>query len=186
MLLRKISDARELLPALWTMGMWRNVLSPQLQNWGDALGLYVRLSDSQDNLYAGGKYRAYFDATYHVAPGRNKEDLAEHLTSMMTNALRPDFTLWKIERFDRNAWGKRFAHLVEPTEEVYFYLLDGREQSKANKILPKLENAVKHFASTGDWLGLYDNKCISCGRDVSWSAYYHSKPCLHCSGRIRE
>jgi len=173
------------------MGIWRKVLPPQLQECGDALGLYVRLSDSQDNIYAGGKYRAYFDATYHFAPRRNQKDLlqeyAEHLSDMMYSALRPDFTLWKIERFDKNVWEKRFAHLVQPSQEVFFYLLGARDQRKANALLPKLENAVKHFISyKGDWIGLHEHKCISCGRDVSWWAYFHSEPCPHCSGKLRD
>jgi hypothetical protein len=185
MLLRRITEVKDILPALWTMVTWRSVLPLQLRSWGDALGLYVRSSDSQDNIWAGGKYRAYFDATYHVAPGRNKEDMAEYLTSRMASALHPDLTLWKIERFDRNVWEKRFAHLVEPTKEVFFYLLECMEQSKTNTLLPKLENAVKHFNSTGDWIGFFNHECISCGRDVSGWDYFHCELCPHCSGTLR-
>ena len=186
MSLRRISEVKDILPALWIMGVWRNVLPLQLRGWGDALGLYVRHSDSLDDLWAGGKYRAYFQATYHFHPSGNDEDYeADKLITVMGDALQGDFTHWKVERFDRNGWEKRFAHLVEPTEEVLSYLPDCMEQSKANTLLPKLENAVKHFNSTGEWIGLHEHKCISCGRDVSWWAYFHSEPCPHCSGKLR-
>ena len=181
MLINKVSSVDELFIALDHIGMWKNHLPVKLRDWVNVLGLHVQRgllfpgTDAQDYLSAGGKFRKYFYATCDY-------DLSdEKHTEVMASAMMGDFSHWKVKKFDQEVWEKRFAHLVEPTCEIVFYLSDEKGQS-----LPKLTDVVNHFKSSGDWLGLYDNKCISCGQSVSWWKYFCYEPCPHCDGKIRD
>lgn len=181
MLVNKVSSVDELFIALDHIGMWKNHLPVKLRDWVNVLGLHVQRgllfpgTDAQDYLSAGGKFRKYFYATCDY-------DLSdEKHTEIMASAITGDFNHWKVKKLDQEVWEKRFAHLVEPTCEIAFYLSDDKGQS-----LPKLMDVVNHFKSTGEWLGLYDNKCISCGQSVLWWDYFCCKPCPHCEGKIRD
>ena len=197
MSVKRISNVDELLPALYFIGMHKNDLPTELRGWVNILDLYVQLryvellATSMDSLIAGGKHRGYFSATCDYPQDRN----GYGKTFLATMA--GDFTSWKIRKFDQQVWEKRFAHLVEPTAEIAWYLsIPDKENpmrtygSKSDiekykiQLLPKLENAVNHFQSTGEWVGLHNHKCINCGKGVSWWIYFHSEPCPYCSGKV--
>jgi len=196
--LRRISEVNELLPVLHFIGSHKNELPAELQGWVNILGLYVQLRDVQllaasvDGLIAGGKHIGYFAATCDY-PSDTKGYGETFLATMFG-----DFTNWKIKKFDRQVWEKRFAHLVEPTAEIAWYLCvpdkDNPMSTYGSKsdvekykiqLLPRLQNAAKHFHSTGEWVGLHDHKCMTCGKGVSWWTYVHSEACPYCSGKVR-
>jgi len=196
--LRTICKVDELLPALYFIGTHKNELPPELRGWVNILDLYVQLrhiellATSADSLAAGGKHIAYFSATCDYP-----QDTKGYGETLVQTVLG-DFTSWKIGRFDERIWQKRFAHLVEPTAEIAWYLcVPDKENpmstygSKSDvekykiQLLPKLQNAAKHFHSTGEWVGLHDHKCLTCGNGVSWWTYFYLEPCPHCSGRVR-
>ena len=195
---KRISKVDELLPALHFIGRHKNELPTELRGWVNILDLYVQLrhveplATSVDSLVAGGKHIGYFSATCDYPQDRN--GYGKTLVATMLG----DFASWKIKKFDQQVWEKRFAHLVEPTAEIAWYLsIPDKENpmrtygSKSDiekykiQLLPKLENAVKHFQSTGEWVGLHNHKCMSCGKGVSWWTYFHSEPCPCCSGKVR-
>jgi len=197
MSVRKISKPEELFPALYEIGNHKNMLPVELRGWMNVLELYVQLrymdllTSSIESLVAGGKYVGYFSATCDYPLDRSGD-------KAMVASVSGDFSKWKIKKFDQQVWEKRFAHLVEPTAEIAWYLSipdkenpmrtygskDDIEKYKM-QLLPKLENAVKHFGSTGEWVGLHENKCMSCGQSVSWFTYRFCEPCPHCSGEVR-
>jgi hypothetical protein len=195
---KRVSKVDELLPALYFIGTHKNELPTELRGWVNILDLYVQLryvellATSFDSLIAGGKHRGYFSATCDYP--QDSSGYGKTLAATMVG----DFTSWKIRKFDQQIWEKRFAHLVEPTAEIAWYLsIPDKEDpmrtydSKSDtekytiQLLPKLENAVKHFQSTGEWVGLHNHKCMSCGKGVSWWTYFHSEPCPYCSGKVR-
>ncbi len=206
MLTRKISNIEELFPALYEIGEHKNWLPIELRGWVNVLGLYVQLRNIQtftttiESLVAGGKYIGYFSATCEYPIDSNmSEAMIDNLSEIMVAPMFGDFTHWKIKKFDQQVWERRFAHLVEPTSEIvwYIFLRDNNNLMKTSgskndidkfktQSLPKLVNAVEHFQSTGEWIGLYENKCMSCGKNVSWWPYSHFEPCPHCSGKIRD
>jgi len=199
MSVKRIRKVDELFPALYFIGEHKNELPTELRGWVNVLGLYVQLryvqllTTSVESLVAGGKYRRYFSATCNYPPDRN--GYGKTLVATMVG----DFTSWKIRKFDQQVWEKRFAHLVEPTAEIAWYLSTPDKEnpmitygSKSDiekykvQLLPKLENAVKHFQSMGEWIGLHNYKCISCDKGVSWWTYIEDELCPHCSGKVRE
>jgi hypothetical protein len=197
-LVRRISEVEELFPALYSIGEYKNQLPMELKGWVNILDLHVQLKYTQlittsiETLVAGGKYVGYFAATCDYLPDRGEAET-------MVNTMFGDFSNWKIKKFDQQVWEKRFAHLVEPTAEIAWYLAvpdktnpmriygDSEDIEKYKRLLlPKLDNAVKHFQATGEWIGLHNHKCMNCGKDISWWAYFHCEPCPHCSGKVRE
>lgn len=195
------SKVEELFPALYEIGEHKNRLPVELRGWVNILGLYVQFwdeypgTDFKESLAAGGKYRKYFYATCYYDLSEGTQELPEKMVS----ASFGDFSQWKIKKFDHQVWEKRFAYLIEPTAEIAWYLSipdkdnpmrtygsKGDVEKYKMQLLPKLDNAIKHFQSTGEWIGLHNHKCMSCGEDVSWWAYFHCEPCPHCSGKLRE
>jgi len=195
---KRISEVDELVPALYFIGTHKNELPAELRGWVNILDLYVQLryvellATAMDSLIAGGKHREYFSATCDYP--QDSKGYAETLVATTFG----DFTSWKIRRFDQRVWEKRFAHLVEPTAEIAWYLcIPDKENpmstygSKSDvekykiQLLPKLQNAAKHFQSTGEWVGLHNHKCMTCGKGVSWWTYFHFEPCPYCSGKVR-
>ncbi len=198
MSVKRISEVKELFPALYEIGNHKNMLPMELRGWVNVLDLYVQLryvqllTSSIESLVVGGKYIGYFSATCDYPLDRNG---AETMIAPMFG----DFSKWKIKKFNQQVWERRFAHLVEPTSEIAWYLsIPDKENpmrtygSKNDvekykiQLLPKLDNAVKHFQSTGEWIGLHNHKCLSCGQGVSWWTYFHCEPCPYCSGKVRE
>jgi len=198
MSVKRISKAEELFPALYEIGSHKNMLPMELRGWVNVLELYVQLRSMQtlttsiESLVAGGKYIGYFSAICDYPLDRSE-------IGTMVDTMFGDFSKWKIKKFDQQVWEKRFVHLVEPTSEIAWYLsIPDKENpmrtygSKSDiekykiQLLPKLDNAVKHFQSTGEWIGLHNHKCMSCGKNVSWWTYFHCEPCPHCSGKVKE
>jgi hypothetical protein len=196
--LRRICKVNELLPALYFIGTHKNELPPELRGWVNILDLYVQLrhiellATSADSLAAGGKHIAYFSATCDYP--QDSKRYAETLVQTTFG----DFTSWKIGRFDERVWEKRFAHLVEPTAEIVWYLCvpdkDNPMSTYGSKsdiqkykiqLLPRLQNAANHFRSAGEWVGLHDHKCMTCGKGVSWWTFFHFEACPYCSGKVR-
>jgi hypothetical protein len=190
----RISKAEELLPSLYEIGTNKNRLPTELRGWVNVLELYVQLqyrdllTTSIESLAAGGKYRKYFAATCDYPADR--VGYGRTLVATMGG----DFTNWKIGKYDQQVWERRFAHLVVPTWEIARYLFtpdvenafrtyDVKEYTA--RWLPKLVNTVNRFNETGDWLGLYDVKCLTCGKDISFWTYVNSEDCPHCSGKVR-
>ncbi len=199
MLVRGISGVNELFPVLYDIGSYRDMLPIELRGWTDALGLNVRLwleypgTDCLESLAAGGRYRKYFYATcyYDLSNEKNMEK--------MTASASGDFSHWEIQRFDKETWVKRFAHLVKPTREIVWYLsIPNKEdlmktygskrdiENFKTESLPRLQNAVRHFNLTGEWCGLHDHKCMSCGQDIYWWTFFYYEPCPYCSNTVRE
>jgi len=198
MSVKRISKPEELFPALYEIGSQKNMLPIELRGWVNILELYVQLRSTQlftasiETLVAGGKYVGYFAATCYLP-------FDDSGNETFVDTMLGDFSKWKVKKFDQQVWEKRFAHLVEPTSEIAWYL---SIPDKANpmriydekadvekcklQLLPNLDNAVKHFQSTGEWIGLHNHSCMSCGKGVSWWAYFHCEPCPHCSGKLRE
>lgn len=193
-----INKVEELFPTLYEIGMHKNELPMELRGWVNILELYVQLRETQllttsiESLVAGGKYIGYFSATCDYSFDDGGKDA-------FANTMLGDFSNWEIKKFNQQVWEKRFAHLVEPTAEIAWYLSipdkdnpmrtygDKNDSEKYKKLLlPKLDNAVRHFKATGEWIGLHNHNCMSCGKDVSWWAYVHCEPCPHCSGKLRE
>ncbi len=196
--MKRISKVEELFPALYEIGSHKNVLPTELRGWVNILGLYVQLREMQtlttsiESLVAGGKYIGYFSAICDYP-------LNHSGTETMVGTMFGDFSKWKIKKFDRQVWQRRFAHLVEPTSEIAWYLsVPDKEDpmrtygSKSDiekykiQLLPSLENAVRRFRLTSDWIGLHNHKCMSCGEGISWWTYFHCEPCPRCSGKVRE
>ncbi len=177
MSVRKISSVDELFPALYHIGKNKNFLPTNLKGWVNVLGLYVQtgLVRRWEYLAAGGKYKRYFYATCEFTLHGNED------SEIMASTITGDFSHWQLKGFDKKIWEERFAHLVEPTCEIVWYLDDKKEQS-----IPKLKKTVNHFKSTGEWISLYDNQCISCGRSVSWWNYFNCNPCPYCGDKIRD
>lgn len=195
MSVRRISKVEELLPALYEIGTNKNELPMELRGWVNVLELYVQLrhtdllASSIETLVAGGKYRRYFAATCDYPPDR--KGYGETLVATMLG----DFTSWKIRKFDQQVWERRFAHLVEPTYEIARYLCipDVENAFRTYDIeeyriqwLPKLVNAADRFKASGEWIGLHNSKCLSCGKGVSFWTYLNSEHCPYCSGKVRE
>ena len=177
MLVSHVSSVGELFPALRHIGTNKNFLPTILRGWVNVLGLYVQtgLIGRREFLAAGGKYKKYFYAICEYTLNGDKD------SGIMASTMTGDFSHWEVKKFDQKVWEKRFAHLVEPTCEIVWYLSNEKEQS-----LPKLTDVANHFNSTGEWLGLYNNQCVSCGQSVSWWNYFCCKPCPHCGGKIRD
>ena len=198
MSVKRISKIEELFPALYEIGKHKKPiwLPTELQGWVNVLGLYVQLRDMQtltasiDSLVAGGKYIGYFSAICSYPLDETETMIAPDFG---------DFSKWKIKKFNQQVWERRFAHLVEPTSEIAWYLSVPDKENPMRtygskndiekykiQLLPKLENAVKHFQLTGEWIGLHEHKCMSCGKNVSWWTYFHCEPCPYCSDKVRE
>ncbi|MFH1381545.1 MAG: hypothetical protein ABIH70_01480 [Chloroflexota bacterium] len=181
MLVGKISDVGELFPALHHIAENKNNLSMQVRGWVNILGLYVQSDlvfvgdEMQVYLAAGGKFRKYFYAVCHYALDGDKD------AEIMASTMMWDFSHWKVKKFNEEVWEKRFAHLVLPTCEIAWCLATEKNYSPR-----KFMDVVNHFKSTGEWLGLYDNKCPSCGQNILWWDYFCCKPCPHCGQKIRE
>ncbi|MBA7562377.1 MAG: hypothetical protein GH159_01060 [Dehalococcoidia bacterium] len=188
----KVSSVDELFPALRHIGTSKNFLPTKLRGWVNILGLYVQtgLVGSREYLAAGGKYKRYFYAICEYTLNGDKD------SEIMASTVTGDFSRWKVKRFDQTVWEKRFAHLVEPTCEIAWYLGDRIHTDESGSVrvekfepeqsLPKLMDTVNRFNSTGEWLGLYHNQCASCGQSVSWWNYFCCKLCPHCGGKIRD
>lgn len=175
MSLKRISKVEELFPALYEIGSKKNMLPMELRGWVNILDLHVQLrnmdllTSSIESLVAGGKYVGYFSATCDYP----HSSAAKAIIAPMFG----DFSNWKIKKFDQQVWERRFAHLVEPMAEIAWYLFipdkenPMRTYGSKNDIakykiqsLPKLENAVKHFQSRGEWVGLHNYRCMNCGQ----------------------
>ncbi len=195
MSVRRISKAEELLPTLYEIGTNKNRLPMELRGWVNVLELYVQLqhtdllTSSIESLVAGGKYRKYFSATCDYPPDRS--GYGRTLVATMVG----DFTSWKIRKFDQQVWERRFANLVEPTYEIarYLYIPDVENAFKIYDVkeytirwLPKLVNTVNLFKETGEWVGLHDCKCLSCGKGISFWIFANSEHCPYCSGKVRD
>jgi len=175
---RKISEINELFPALYHIGSIREDLPEKLKDWVCILGLYVKYGSDigfltySESLIAGEQNKDYFAASCKVSNSKSGD---AHILSIFG-----DFSKWEVKKYDVKEWEKRFAQLVEPTCEIAFFLQDEEMTS-----LAKLKEVVNHFKLTGEWLGLYNEKCESCGKNVNWWSYYNVKPCEHCNGKIR-
>ena len=193
MSVRRVSKVEELLPALHEIGTNKNRLPSGLRGWVDVLELCVDLrytdvlTSSVESLVAGGKYRKYFAATCDYPQDRNG------YSKTLVGTMFGDFTSWKIRKFDERVWERRFAHLVEPTYEIarYLHIPDVDNAFRTYDIeeyrtqwLPKLADAVDHFKASGQWVGLHNFKCSSCGKGVSFWTYLNSEGCPHCSGKV--
>lgn len=191
----RISKVEELLPALYDIGTNKNRLPMEVRGWVNVLDLYVQLrytdllTSSIESLVAGGKYIGYFSATCDYPP-----DNKEYAKTMIAPAFG-DFSNWKIRKFDQQVWERRFAHLVEPTYEIarYLWVPDIENPFRTYDIeeykiqwLPKLVNAVDHFKASGEWVGLHNFKCLTCGKGISFWTYLNSEHCPYCSGKVRE
>ncbi|MFC2027186.1 hypothetical protein ACFLU3_00730 [Chloroflexota bacterium] len=172
MQMRKIDTVEELFPILDRIGDFKNSLHPNLRGWVNSMGLYVQLNiiGTHEHLTAGGKYRKYFHATRDIA----SEGALEAMFS-------DDISQWKLKNYDWQTWDKRFVHLVEPTFEIAFVLARDGEQS-----LPKIVGTVDHFKSTGEWLGIYPNQCISCGESISYWLHFSCGICPNCGSKVRD
>jgi len=191
--IEKITTVDRLFPSLYHIGMYKNLLPIELRGWVNILGLYVQLDlvGNRECLAAGGKYKRCFYAICEYT-------LSEKDSDIMASTLTDDFSHWKVKKFDQKVWEKRFAHLVEPTCEIVWYISAEREDMLhryetsgirgdfKEKSLPKLMDVVNHFNSTEEWLGLYSHQCASCGQRIAWWKYFCCEPCPHCGGKIRE
>lgn len=124
----------ELLKTLKIIAGMKGVLPFQLRGWVNALGLYVqaRPSGQGTRMQAGGKFRSYLDV-WEGDEGQRQ-----------------------IRKFDEDTWGRRFAHLVEPTYEIADFLSDrvtffGDLDSEGASTLA---HTLQHYGDTGVWLKL--------------------------------
>lgn len=124
----------EMLDQLGWIALYKSMLPWSLRGWVNALDLHVqeRKAGTVTRMQAGGKFRKYLDA-WQEQEGQ-----------------------WKVKRFDRDVWDRRFSQVVEPTLEIADYLMtctSGQEDVDATT-LQALEFAVAQFNSTGVWPGL--------------------------------
>ncbi len=189
-LIEKVASIEKLFPLLESIALNKNSLPLELRGWVNILGLYVQsgLVGTEEHLSAGGKYKKYFHAFCKYT--LDSESDADKMVSTMMG----DFSRWEVKKFDRTTWEERFAHLVEPTFEIVWYVAVSTSEdaiwkegeSFTEQSIPKLMNVVNHFKSTREWLGLYNNQCATCGRRVNFWKYFSCSPCPHCGGKIRE
>lgn len=85
---------------------------------------------------------------------------------------------WKKKRFDKDTWNKRFAHLVEPTSDIAFFLA-GHIDNLNEQTVATLRHVAEHFEATGEWLGL---PCESCNHTVSIGQRGRGL-CPHCGAK---
>lgn len=167
--IKRISELDELFPVLYQIGSNKNMLPMELRGWINILGLCVQLryvqliTSSIESLVAGGTCVGYFAATCDYPSNRNGDEA-------MISSMFGDFSNWKVKKFNRQVWEKRFAHLVEPTFEIARYLSipDKKNPMKTYgskndienykiQLLPKLGDVVNHFQLTGEWIGLLNS-----------------------------
>lgn len=182
-----VSNVEELHRTLYNIALYKNELPIQLRGWVNALGLYVQSGlvfpgeEAREYLMAGGKFRKYLYVTCDYTLNDDKD------SEIQASNLMGDFSHWRVKKFDQKVWRERFAHLVGPTVEISWFLARDLYVSKEKEqLLDKLGTAVRHFKSTGEWLGLHDNRCVSCGQRISWWNYMDFKPCPYCGGKIRD
>lgn len=102
-MVKRISEVKELFPALYEIGKHKNWLPMELRGRVNVLGLYVQLRDMQtlttsiESLVAGGKYVGYFSATCSYP-------LDE--TETMVDTMFGDFSEWKIKKFEPTSLGE--------------------------------------------------------------------------------
>ena len=100
MSVKRISEVKELFPALYEIGKYKNELPMELRGWVNILGLHVQLrwmdllTSSIESLVAGGKYVGYFSATCDY-PFDDSE--AEAIIAPSFG----DFSRWKIKKFNQ-------------------------------------------------------------------------------------
>ena len=187
MLIAKISNINDLYFALYEIGTKKKELPEQLRGWVNILGLYVQQGmlfpggGVREYLMAGGKFIKCFSSVcdFTMDITKNSEIQASTLTG--------DFSHWKINKFDEVTWDRRFALLVTPTFEIAWYLSRDLVVSKEkDKLLNKLSNVVRHFKTTGEWLGLHDSRCINCGKEIDWWFLLNRYPCPICGARPKD
>lgn len=185
----KVNDVRVLLNKLGRVGIIKLNMPVVTRWWLNELGLYVQLrcEEGKCRLQAGGKYRSYLDAW-----GTEGEDLS----------------LWKVRKYDKETWNRRFAHLVWPTYEVALFVggpilqdmpidLSDKELGQLSELdeamletvgeytTSKIEQAIRHFKATGKWLGLLELRCKICShRLYIWQM--EKELCPYCGGKIRD
>lgn len=160
----EISQLVGLLDSIWTL---KRALPDEYKDWVDILGLYVNLVDHGKivELRAGGKYISYFIA--------------------YSQFLCLDASDWKINKYNKETWANRFAHLVHPTREIALYVGGSPNKPPCSQFdenaINILENAIKQMNSTGDWPGLFHKKCASCSCELMiWE--WLENLCPHCHG----
>lgn len=179
----KADDPELLLDILGWVGTIKLNLPLVTRWWVNELGLYVQLhyAGGQGRLQAGGTHRSYFDAW-------GKEGQAT--------------TEWRLRSYDRKTWNKRFAHLGWPTYELALYIggpilwntsvalpggqlaklseLDDSTFQRVNQYMGQcMKDAIVHFNKTGEWSGLLELYCASCGRRLYvWET--HKRICPYC------
>lgn len=165
----KVVEPSELIIELDFIGSLKNDLPFRLRGWLNVAGLYVQLRTVRDmvRLEAGGKFRNYFDA--------------------VSNIPYFDVSDWKIRRYDKEAWEHRFAHLVFPTHEIVLFVGGSPFKPPGSHFdenaVFTLQQVVKHFEATGEWLGLLHKKCVSCSHEVTmWEL--QKECCPYCGGNM--
>lgn len=183
----KVDDPELLLDRLGWVGTIRLNLPLVTRSWLNELGLYVQLhyAGGQGRLQAGGVHRSYFDAW-----GKEGQALTE----------------WEVRSYDKQIWNKRFAHLVWPTYELALYVggpilwntsvalprgqvvklseLDDSTLRELNQsMITLIKQVVAHFKKTGEWSGLLELYCQSCGRRLYvWET--HKEICPYCKSEL--
>lgn len=124
----------ELLNTLGFIALYKSMLSFSLRGWVNSLGLYVqeRKAGRWTRLQAGGQFRSCLDAW--------REELGE----------------WEVKKFDKAAWERRFAHLVQPTLEIADFLSEratyfGDLDRQGAAVL---DGVLQRYKSTSQWTGL--------------------------------
>jgi len=167
----KVCDIEEVYGRLYPVGLMKNRLPAQLRGWVPAVGLYVQLRSAGgwSRLAVGGKFRSCFDA------------LCRHFVCW-------DFTDWEIRKFDKKRWERDNANLVYPTTELTLFLdsmagndCPGFQASDQNEA--KFTAVVKHFKNTGEWLGLLERSCATCGHQIMyWD--WQAELCPYCENKL--
>lgn len=164
----KVDDVRVLLDKLRWVGTIKSNMPITKRWWLNELGLYVQLryAAGKGRLQAGGKYKSYFDAW---------------------GTERGDLNSWGVRKYDKETWNHRFAHLVWPTYEVALFIggsvlwdmpvaIRGKELGQLSELddaifeavgeaaALKIMQAMRHFNATGEWLGLLEWRCKTCGQ----------------------
>jgi hypothetical protein len=174
----RISNVEQSLYKLHSIGKLKLGLPVHLQDWVNALGLYVQLRHTGRwwRLAAGARFWNYFDAYC-------RESDYNDAVSVEANA-------WEVRRFERETWDRRFAHLVEPTLDIALFVSGGDDTKSPEspfdeRAASTLTRIVKHFEATGEWLGLPSGrKCATCGRDLS-VGQWQRESCPHCGGKLQ-
>jgi len=159
----RVCDIEKVWSMMLDIGVSKCVLPLQLRGWMSAVGLYVQLRSAGgwQRLEAGGMFRSCFDALCRSP-----------IPSM-------EFANWEIRKFDQRRWERHFAHLVWPTWEISLYLgSDAQDEATFMAV-------VEHFKKTGEWLGLRDLRCATCGKRVAIWQWQHES-CPHCGGNLRQ